>query len=332
MLIGLVYDLIDDYLADGFSAEEAAEFDSLSTIEGLEAALRSNGHDVERVGSGRRLCGQLAAGRRWDLVFNIAEGISGRSREAQVPGLLDLFNLPYTFSDALVCAVTLDKGMAKRIVRDAGLATPAFAVVSSPADVDKVDLRYPVFAKPLCEGTSKGIDGRSRVPHREALEERCTHLLDRHRQPVLVEEYLPGREFTAGIIGSDSQSRVIGIMEISIRQSSPVADYSYQVKCDWERLVTYEPLPNGELREQIERLALGAYRVLGCRDAGRVDIRLDDRGKASFIEINPLPGLNPVYSDLPILAAQQGWSYLELIGAIVASARERISEKAGAAT
>jgi len=332
LFIALVYDLIDDYLADGFSAEEAAEFDAVSTIAGLEEALKSNGHEVVRVGNGRRLCSLLAAGHRWDFVFNIAEGIRGRSREAQVPALLEMFDLPYTFSDPLVCAVTLDKGMAKRIVRDAGVQTPAFEVVHSTDEIGAVRLGYPLFVKPLCEGTSKGIDGRSKISDGQALQEVCGQLLDRHRQPVLVEEYLPGREFTAGIVGTGSNARVIGIMEIMIRKDAPVADYSYQVKCDWETLVKYEPLREGALWAQIEELALDAYRVLGCRDAARVDVRLDRDDRPSFIEINPLPGLNPVYSDLPILAAQQGWSYAGLIGAIVESARERVGGRAGVAS
>ena len=327
MFIALVYDLIDDYLAEGFSAEEAAEFDAASTIEGVEEALKSAGHEVVRVGNGRRLCCQLAAGHRWDLVFNIAEGLHGRSREAQVPAMLELFDIPYTFSDPLVCAVTLDKGMAKRIVRDSGVRTPAFEIVHSMDEIGAFGLDYPLFVKPLCEGTSKGIDARSKISDSRALVEVCGHLLERHRQPVLVEEYLPGREFTAGIVGTGSNARVIGIMEIMIRKDAPVADYSYQVKCDWERLVKYEPLREGSLWDQIEELALKSYRVLGCRDAARVDVRLDGYEQPSFIEINPLPGLNPVYSDLPILAAQQGWSYAGLIGAIVQSARERVIER-----
>ena len=188
MLIALVYDLIDDYLDEGFSAEDAAEFDALSTIVGLETALASLGHQVERVGNGRRLCAQLVSGRRWDLVFNIAEGVRGRSREAQVPGLLELFDIPYTFSDPLVCAVTLDKGMAKRIVRDAGVWTPPFAVLSAPEEIPQIGLEFPLFVKPLCEGTSKGIDARSKVQDRKTLRTVCDHLLRRHGQPVLVEE------------------------------------------------------------------------------------------------------------------------------------------------
>jgi D-alanine-D-alanine ligase len=282
---------------------------------------------VERVGNGRRLCAQLVAGRRWDLVFNIAEGVRGRSREAQVPGLLEMFDIPYTFSDPLVCSVTLDKGMAKRIIRDSGLETPAFAVVASPEDTGRIQLEYPLFVKPLSEGTSKGIDARSKVTDYSALQSVCEHLLNRHKQPVLVEEYLPGREFTAGIIGSGREARVIGIMEIMIRGSSPVADYSYEVKCDWERLVKYEPLAACALWTQIEDLALKAYRVLDCRDAARVDIRLNSKGIPSFVEINPLPGLNPVYSDLPILALQHDWSYSQLIGSIVDAARERVRQE-----
>ncbi len=153
MTIGLVYDLRDDYLAEGFSEEQVAEFDSAATITILEQTLRSLGYTTERIGNGLALARQLACGKRWDLVFNIAEGLHGRSREAQVPALLEMYGIACTFSDALVCALTLDKAMTKRVVQSAGLYTPRFSVVASPEDLRSVDLEFPLFAKPLAEGT-----------------------------------------------------------------------------------------------------------------------------------------------------------------------------------
>ncbi len=323
MKTGLVYDLRDDYLAEGWTAEEAAEFDSVSTIDALVEALGTLGHDVERIGHARRLCARIVEGARWDLVFNIAEGVKGRSREAQVPALLELFDIPYTFSDPLVCAATLDKAVAKRLVRDAGLRTPDFVVLRNPAEIASVDLVFPLFVKPLAEGTGKWIDSTSRVEDHEGLQSVCMSLLARSGQPVLVEEYLPGREFTTGIVGTGSRAQIVGSMEITIRQSAGTADYSYTVKQEWRELCDYPVLEPGGLKDEVERLALDSYLALECRDLARVDLRLDRDGRPSFVEINPLPGLNPVYSDLPILSRLNGWEYVDIIRAVVDSALER---------
>jgi len=323
MRIGLVFDRRQDYLAQGYTETETAEFDSDATLDALESGIRSLGHDTVRIGNGRALCERLVLGERWDLVFNIAEGLVGRSREAQVPGILDLFGVPYTFSDPLVCALTLDKAMTKRVVRAAGLATPAFAVVERSTDVDAVRLRYPLFVKPIAEGTGKGVDGHSRVDSAVDLASVCTRLLSEYRQGVLVEEYLPGREFTTALLGTGCASRVLGTMEICLRPGCPEGDYSYLVKEQCEEFVAYRPLEKGSLRRDVEDLALASYRLLECRDAGRVDIRLDRQGRPSFMEINPLPGLHPTHSDLPMIATQEGMSYADLLAAILASALRR---------
>ena len=324
--VGMVYDLRKDYLAEGYSEEEVAEFDSEETIAALEGALRELGHRPERIGHARALCGQLAAGRRWDLVFNVAEGLRGRSREAQAPCLLEMFDVPYTFSDPLVCALTLDKAMTKRVIGSAGLATPSFAVVRRAEEIAEVTLELPLFAKPVAEGTGKGISDRSVVETPAELRDVCTWLLERFRQPVLVEEYLPGREFTTAVLGTGERARVLGTMEIVVRPGGGKAVYSYEKKERCEELIEYKPVERGALRGEAEALALAAYRALECRDAGRVDVRCDGRGRPGFVEINPLPGLHPTHSDLPMIATQEGVSYVELIGYIVQSARQRTRE------
>jgi len=322
MNVALVYDLRSDYLAEGFSPEQAAEFDSEATIDALDAAIRSLGHRTVRVGHGRALAARLVAGQRWDLVFNVAEGLAGRCREAQVPALLELYGVGYTFSDPLVCAATLDKAVAKRLVAAAGLPTPGFHVVRSPADAAAVRLAYPLFAKPLAEGTGKGIDARSRVDSPAALAETCAALAARFHQSVLVEEYLPGREFTVGLLGTGPESRVLGTMEIRVRGGHEIYTYESKERC--EHLVAYAPAPAGPLRREVEALALEAYRVLECRDGGRVDIRCDRAGRPAFLEVNPLPGLHPTHSDLPMIAAQEGMRYADLLGAIIESAARRL--------
>jgi D-alanine-D-alanine ligase len=323
MKIGLVFDLQDWYLARGYSLEETAEFDREDTIEGIEQALAALGHETERVGNAFQLVEALAAGKRWDLVFNIAEGLYGPGREALVPALLDAYQIPYTFSDPLVLALTLDKAACKRFVRDLGLPTPDFAVVREPCEIAAVNLPYPLFAKPCTEGTGKGISGASKITSPEALQAVCRDLLARFRQPVLVETYLPGREFTVGLAGTGSKARSLGCMEVVFLERAEGAGYTYLNKKDFESRVEYRPADGPEARAA-EDLALAAWRGLHCRDAGRIDIRLDAAGNPSFIEVNPLAGINPVISDLVILCGQRNVSYQDLIAMILDSALERL--------
>jgi D-alanine-D-alanine ligase len=322
--IGLTYDLKDDYLALGLAEHEVAEFDSPSTIAALENALLALGHEVERVGHLRSLATMLVAGWRCDLVFNIAEGLAGFGREAQVPALLEAYGIPYTFSDPLVCALTLHKGMAKHVARGCGVPTPSFALVGSAAEAAAVSLPLPLFAKPVAEGSSKGVSAKSLVTSRPALVELCTELLERYRQPVLVEEYLSGREFTVGVLGTGASARTLSTLEVVLLEKADAGVYSYRNKTQWQGLVDYRLLEAGTLRAEVEAVALATWRCLGCRDAGRVDVRLDAAGRAQMLEVNPLAGLTPGYSDLPIMAELSGMSYEGLIGEILSSTLARL--------
>ncbi len=324
MIVGLTCDLRADYKDFDCDEEALAEFDSEETISLLEGAIRSLGYKTDRIGNARSLCSRLVAGERWDLVFNIAEGLSGRCRESYVPSILETYQIGYTFSDPLVCALTLDKGFAKRIVQNAGLPTARFAVVESSEDICRVCLDYPLFVKPLAEGTGKGINHKSRIESHDQLIDMCEYLLGRFAQPVLVEEFLPGREFTVGILGNGNDAYVLGIMEIELPQDNNGAIYSYVAKEQCEKLVNYIPYRGGSLYKQLEHLAVESYRVLQCRDAARVDIRCDRKGVPCFLEVNPLPGLHPTHSDLPMIATQEGMSYQDLIGAIISNALKRL--------
>jgi D-alanine-D-alanine ligase len=322
--IGFTYDLKDDYLALGLAEHEVAEFDSLSTIDAIDAALKDLGHEVDRVGHVRALAARLVAGWRCDLVFNVAEGVAGFGRESQVPALLEAYGIPYTFSDPLVCALTLHKGMAKHVARGCGVPTPKFELVTTPAEAAGVQLPLPLFAKPVAEGSSKGITAKSLVTTKDALVEVCTELLGRYRQPVIVEEYLSGREFTVGILGTGASARALGTLEVVLLQGADQGVYSYRNKTQWESIVEYGLLEQGPLRAEVEGVALATWRCMGCRDAGRVDVRLDAAGRAQMLEVNPLAGLAPGYSDLPNMAAMAGMSYGALIGEIVRCASARI--------
>jgi D-alanine-D-alanine ligase len=324
--IGFTYDLKDDYLALGFAEHEVAEFDSPATIDAIERALRELGHDVERVGHVKALAARLVTGWRCDLVFNVAEGVAGFGRESQVPALLEAYGIPYTFSDPLVCALTLHKGMAKHVARGCGVPTPAFELVANAAEAEAVGLPLPLFAKPVAEGSSKGVTAKSLVRSKGALVEVCTELLEKYRQPVLVEEYLSGREFTVGILGTGSSARALGCLEVVLLEGADAGVYSYRNKTQWENIVKYGLLEPGPLRSEVEDVALATWRCLGCRDAGRVDVRLDGNGRPQMLEVNPLAGLQPGYSDLPNMAEMAGLRYGALIGEIVRCASARIDD------
>jgi len=322
MRIGLTYDLRDAYLAEGYGEEETAEFDRAETIDEIDAALQRNGHTTDRIGHVRQLAARLTRGDRWDLAFNIAEGLRGYGREAQVPALLEAFEIPYTFSDPLVSALSLHKGLTKRVLRDLGVPTPAFCEVAVSEDVARVELPYPLFVKPIAEGTAKGIDGRSMVSDRRQLERACGRILTEFQQPALVETYLPGREFTVGILGTGSAARAVGTLEIELLDSAEPFSYTYVNKERCEELCRY-PLAPKEWAGPAEEIALAAWRGLGCRDGGRVDLRAGTDGRLYVMELNPLPGLHPSHSDLPMICTAVGMPYTQLIGEIVASASER---------
>jgi D-alanine-D-alanine ligase len=330
MKIGLTYDLRSDYLAAGYGEEETAEFDRDDTVDALATTLGGLGHQVERIGHAHSLIQQLAAGHRWDLVFNIAEGLHGIGREAQVPAILDVYAIPYTFSDPLVMALTLHKGMTKRVLRDAGVPTADFVVATDPEDLRAVRFDPPYFIKPVAEGTGKGVTPDSIVRRRRDLGAACRNLMAAFRQPVLVEPFLPGREFTIGVVGTGADARVLGTMEVILQANADAEVYSYANKEFCEERVVYRraDAAGDPVVRQAEAIVLDAWRVLGCRDGGRADIRCDARGVPQFMEVNPLAGLHPEHSDLPILCSQQGISYPQLIQWIVASAVKRIRRSA----
>jgi D-alanine-D-alanine ligase len=328
MKVGLTYDLRSEYLKQGYTLEETAEFDREETIVAIESTLNLIGYQTERIGNIKQLAEALVYGKRWDIVFNICEGMYGIGREAQVPALLDAYNVPYVFSGPLVLALTLHKAMTKSVVRDAGVPTPAFHVVHKSEDISAVSLSFPLFAKPLAEGTGKGIDSKSVIYNEAQLRERCLYLLDRFKQPVLIEKYLSGREFTVGIVGTGTDARSVGVMEIILNENAEKNVYSYVNKEECEELVEYV-LVKGPVAEACEKVAIDAWRALGCEDAGRVDVRHNENGIPNFIEVNPLAGIHPEHSDLPILSTKNGIRYPELMRMIMDSAIKKIRKTPG---
>ena len=263
-----------------------------------------------------------------DVVFNIAEGFSGKSREAQVPALLELMGIPYTGSEPAALAITLDKALAKRLVREAGVAT-ARSIMLAATDAMPENLRYPVIVKPNLEGSSKGVTRASAARNADELEALLGKLRQKFSSPLLVEEFLPGREFTVGVLG-DVEPRVLPIMEVLFDEScGDLPIYSYEHKTGEDTGATFQvPAALDEvLLAKIQRAALGCFEALGCRDVARVDFRLDADGEPNFIECNPLPGLSPGFSDLCVIAQSVGMDHAALIGAILAPAVRRMKNQ-----
>lgn len=319
MKIGMTYDLRQDYLNAGFTMEQTAELDKPETIDAIERVLKVLGFEVERIGHAGNLVMTLAQGKRWDMVFNICEGIFGPGRESLVPCLLDYYRIPCVFSDPAIMAISLHKGFCKRIVRDLGLPTGWFHVIESMDELKGITEKFPAFVKPVSEGTGKGISGQSLVNNPRQLETVCAELLARFDQPLLIEEFLPGKEVTVGIVGSGAKATVIGVMEVIFHHETI---YSYSVKENYQQEVEYA-LVTGKIKREAVELALKIWKGLGCLDGGRVDLRQDKNNRMTFIEVNPLAGLNPVHSDLPILSGLAGWSFERLISSVLMSTLER---------
>ncbi len=321
MKIGITYDLRSWYLERGFTMEETAEFDKEETITAIEKELTSFGFETERIGNIYQLVNKLASGAKWDLVFNIAEGLYGDGRESVVPALLDQYKIPYVFSGPVIMGVSLNKYFARLVVEAYGVPVSPGIKITSYTDLYKaLALSFPLFVKPVAEGTGKGITTRNVVYNVDELSKICVDLLDKYAQPVLVEEFLPGREFTVGVTGTGKDTVCIGGMEIICKDGLP---YSNEVKENYEHYVEYIPI-EPDFREECSRIAKDAWIALGGVDAGRIDLKADKNGRICFIEANPLAGLNPVHSDLPILSRMNNLSYHELIDKIIESALARI--------
>lgn len=323
MLIGLTYDLKDDYLKEGYEPELVSECDSIVTIDAIQQTLSNLGYETVRIGNIKALVAYLAQGKRCDLVFNIAEGLHGMLRESQVPALLDAYRIPYVFSDSFVLAVCLHKAFAKQVVRNAGVLTADFALISEDAQCADLALPYPVFAKPVAGGTGIGITQASVIENPDQLKTVVSNLLAAYQQPVLVETYLCGREFTVGITGEGEASSVVGAMEIMVDAQCDKGIYSYKTKQEYLQYARYQAVGEAD-RLATSKVALAAWKALGCRDGGRVDVKMDSQGNVHFLEVNPLAGLHPIDSDLPILSRMHGISYEALIKRIMDAACKRL--------
>lgn len=326
--VGFTYNVKRIKPTSDASEDSQAEYDSPSTLQAIREAIASWGHDVIDLEATAELPSLLSS-TPVDIVFNIAEGFRGRNRESQVPALLELLDIPYTGSDPATLSLALDKALAKKVVRQAGIHTPDFQLMTSGKERLSKEFTFPLIVKPVAEGSSKGVVKKS-VCHGEAeLREVVKEIVSKYQQPALVEEYIAGREFTVGLLG-ERRPKVLPPMEIVFLDTTDATPiYKFEDKLDWNDRIRYD-VPAKLDPAQLEKLkgaARSAFMALGCRDVARLDFRMDERGRFYFIECNPLPGLTPEWSDLVLIAKGAGMDYRTLIGEILSGAIRRYKER-----
>jgi D-alanine--D-alanine ligase len=311
------------------TADDEAEYDPPTTLQAIREAIASYGHEVIDLEATPDLPSVLSA-TPVDVVFNMAEGFKGRTRESQVPALLELLDIPYSGSDPATLAVALDKTLAKRVVRQHGILTPNFMTMTTGKEKLPKDLQqFPLIVKPNAEGSSKGVHPASVVRNDAELRESARKLVEKYKQPALVEQYISGREFTVGLLG-EHRPKVLPIMEIVFLDNADTTPvYSFEFKQDWSSKIRYEVPSRLEPAQQraLEKAARESFAALNCRDVARIDFRMDAQGRFYFIECNPLPGLTPDWSDLVLISKAAGLDYRGLIGEILAPAIRRYHER-----
>ena len=328
LVVGIVYNLKKGI--NGKTVDDEAEYDSIDTVYAIREALESSSVEVVLLEADKEIFNKLLT-TPVDIVFNIAEGIMGRGREAQVPALLNMLKIPFTGSDETTLCISLDKAMTKRLVATYHIKTPRYLLVKADDFSLSTKLNFPLIVKPNAEGSSKGVSDMSIVETKQELIDLLKQNSDLYHQDMLIEEYIDGREFTVGIIGNNENIKVFSPMEIVYHRTTQgnYCVYSYGVKQDYKHYVTYE-CPS-KIDKAIETKMINdakrIYTILGCRDFARVDFRLSKNNEVFFIEINPLPGLAPAYSDYPMLADFCGMHYQDLVRAILNAGLDRYKIK-----
>jgi len=322
--VGLTFDLKTDYqFKKGDPADANAEFDHPSTIGVIAKAIESQGYKVKRIGNVASVLEKIGS-LNVDIVFNISEGLSGRNRESQVPVLLEMAGIPFVGSDALTLSLTLDKVMAKKIFIAEKVPTPKFFEIKSVDNlVDTDHLKFPLIVKPRFEGSSKGLSENSRVETKEELAKQAAYVIKTYKQPVLVEEFISGQEFTVAVVGNDP-SEVLPVVQIKIDGRLKLNDKFYTfARITSDRLqYTCPARISQELKNKISQLALKAYNAVECRDFGRIDFRVDNDGNPYVLEINPLPSLS-TEDVFPLVAKEIGLTYEQMVGKILHCALKR---------
>lgn len=323
LTVGISYNLKKGIVSDIEDME--AEYDSFDTIDAIRKVFSEEGITVKLLEADTDFV-EKVKNAKVDIVFNIAEGTNGRGRESHVPAILNFLGIPFTGSDETTLGMALDKALTKRFLSSYGIDTPAFQLFDGPDfDIDPT-LNFPLIVKPNYEGSGKGISKLAIVGSKEQLIDLIRRNCNLYNQPMLVEEFVKGREFTVGILGNKSEMTVFEPMEICyLKKERENRIYSYNVKTNYKKYVEYSCPPDLDevTIERMKEIASKIYTSLECRDFSRIDFMLSDDGTIYFIEINPLPGLAPGYSDYPMLAQFCGMDYKSLILGVLDSALKR---------
>lgn len=325
--VGITYNLKKGIVSDAEDIE--AEYDSFDTIEAIAEVFRSEGIHVEYLEADADVVEKIKKAGV-DIVFNIAEGANGRGREARIPAILNFLGIPYCGSDETTLAMALDKAVTKRYLSTYQVLTPNYQLVTSPDFKLDQSLQFPLIVKPNYEGSGKGISDLAVVDDEESLQKIIVNNFKLYSQPMLIEQFIEGREFTVGLLGNGKDTMVFEPMEICyLKKERENRIYSYNVKVNYKKYVEYVCPPNLDIvtTERMKEIALEIYQALDCRDFSRIDFRLSTEGDIHFIEINPLPGLAPGYSDYPMLAEFCGIGYKELVLGVLNSALKRYGIK-----
>ena len=321
--VGITYNLKKGIRSEVVDAE--AEYDSIDTVLAIKSALEGEHCHVELMEADTTLPLRLQE-TPVDIIFNIAEGLRGRGREAEVPAVLTMFNIPFTGSDETTLCLALDKALCKRVLSTYRIRTPKYRVFTKDDHRLNINFSFPCIVKPNAEGSSKGISDVCIARNKEELKSLVTNNIKAYGQDMLVEEFISGREFTVGVLGNGDDVHVFSPMEIIyLKNDNEFNIYSYNVKQDYKKLIRYECPPNLDksIEEEMIATAKKIFKVLHCHDFSRIDFRLNEEGKPYFIEINPLPGLAPGYSDFPMLAEFCGMDYVTLVRNILNNALHR---------
>jgi len=324
ILVGIAVNIKTDHGSD-----TQAEFDEPETIVAISNALKTGGFETVVLEATDEFTRKLEL-EKPDIVFNIAEGRSGRNREAQIPAILEYYNVPYTGSDVATLAIALDKSLTKQIVQNCGIEMPSSFLIKKGCLEFPDNLPFPILVKPNAEGSSKGISDASVAKNLTELHKLVNKMMNNYGEDLIAEQYIDGREFTVGIIGNGSYIHVFEPMEIIFQKFNSYKIYGYEVKKNFRDYISYQCPPNipAELKALMMRDAETVYSALGCLDFARIDFRLSNDGKVYFLEVNPLPGLAPGYSDFPMLAAFNGIEYNNLVCKVLYCALKRLGMKA----
>jgi len=322
MRIGFTYDLKDFYINKGMSKEEAAEFDEKITINSIKKELESLNYEIDDIGNLDNFLKKISDGEKWDIIFNIAEGVNGYSRESVIPSILENYNIKHTFSDSNILTLCLDKYLTKIFLEKSNIKTPKFELISKIEDINNIKkLNFPLFIKPVNEGTGKGINKNSKVLNFQELIKQTEYLFNNYTGPFLLEEYIEGKEITIGL----TKNMCFGIVELEFKNTHNF--YCYDNKKDYEKLVVHHKIDeNTDLYKNIYNTSKEVFDKLNLKDIARIDIRVDNKTNEVYvIEINPIPGLNPIDSELPILAYKNGYTYKDIIKTIIEETIKRES-------